>query len=552
MTEQEKQKKKDELDKEILLALLVAFSVEAEVQAATNEEKSSLETGKFPDHVKDEVKQWENYPDLRRIREAYAEHLDKETELNLGAFKKNTKAAIQAAVVKILTVAHQTEYFKVTGIDDENQCEACRAIQGKIYTRSGNDPRYPKIDQFLTDEGLHPNCRCYLRETKAPKFTTKDLTKMAMNSTNLTDEVLYTSLVDDNSLSNNGEQDDIPTYDFGESLVQIAPVGIFQGTAPDGSPMEEKITKEALDEVLFNYDGSELLLDVDHRSMRAMESDTKAAGWIYDLKVVDGLGRLDGLYGRIRWTDYGRRLIETREYRFISPVFKVEGGMPFALVNAGLTNRPALETIMPILNSKADNDGGTTVIMKTDNKEDEKKLDETKVENSATTQKTEPEKKEGEDTDGEDTKETKPAEVTNPATTQNTCSDDDKKETQNTETTQNTCGDDDKKPVENACSDDKDMDDKDDEDTDGDDKDGDDKDDTPTQNTATTQNTEAPTEVTSTVEKKVEEVISLEVLNQAPEKKVEQTVTENDKLKKALSLKGKAFFDYLKANPELR
>lgn len=527
MTEQEKQKKKDELDKEILLALLVAFSVEAEVQAATNEEKSSLETGKFPDHVKDEVKQWENYPDLRRIREAYAEHLDKGTELNLGAFKKNTKAAIQAAVVKILTVAHQTEYFKVTGIDDENQCEACRAIQGQIYTRSGNDPRYPKIDQFLTDEGLHPNCRCYLRETKAPKFTTKDLTKMAMNSTNLTDEVLYTSLVDDK-----GEQDDIPTYDFGESLVQIAPIGIFQGTAPDGNPMEEKITKEALDEVLFNYDGSELLLDVDHRSMRAMESDTKAAGWIYDLKVVDGLGRLDGLYGRIRWTDYGRRLIETREYRFISPVFKVEGGMPFALVNAGLTNRPALETIMPILNSKADNDGGTTVIMKTDNTEEEKKLDETNVENTAVTQntaptqKTEPEKKDGgQATDGEDTKETKPAEVTN------------------------TCSDDDKKPVENACSDDKDGGQA----TDGEDTDGDDKEET--QNTAPEQTTEAPTTEKKEEEKKdgeTEEVISLEVLNQAPEKKVEQTVTENDKLKKALSLKGKAFFDYLKANPELR
>ena len=514
MTEQEKQKKKDELDKEILLALLVAFSVEAEVQAATNEEKSSLETGKFPDHVKDEVKQWENHPDIRRIREAYAEHLDKGTELDLGAFKKNTKAAIQAAVVKILTVAHQTEYFKVTGIDDENQCDACRAIQGKIYTRSGNDPRYPKIDQFLTDEGLHPNCRCYLRETKAPKFTTKDLTKMAMNSTNLTDEVLYTSLVDDNELSNKGEQDDIPTYDFGESLVQIAPIGIFQGTAPDGNPMEEKITKEALDEVLFNYDGSELLLDVDHRSMRAMESDTKAAGWIYDLKVVDGLGRLDGLYGRIRWTDYGRRLIETREYRFISPVFKVEGGQPFALVNAGLTNRPALETIMPILNSKADNDGGTTVIMKTDNTE-EKKLDETNVENSAVTQNTAPEQK---------TEEKPKEEKTKPTETQNACGDDEK-------------------PVENACSDDKD----------GETKDGETKEET--QNTAPKQNTEAPTEGTATEEKKdggTEEVISLEVLNQAPEKKVEQTVTENDKLKKALSLKGKAFFDYLKANPELR
>lgn len=35
---------------------------------------------------------------------------------------------------------------------------------------------------------------------------------MALNSANISDEVLYTSLVET-------KEDDIPTYDFGESLV---------------------------------------------------------------------------------------------------------------------------------------------------------------------------------------------------------------------------------------------------------------------------------------------------------------------------------------------
>lgn len=485
MTKEETAKKKSELSDEIMMALLVAFSVEAELDAATNKQTNMLDMDAFPANVKDEAMQWRNYPDLKRIEESYSTYLDG-GELDFGVFKKNLKAAIQAAIVKILNHSHQTEYFKVFGIDDEEQCEACKELQGKIFTMSGSDPRYPKIDQFLTNEGLHPNCRCYLREIKAPKLTIKELTKMAMNTKNIEDEVLYTTLVEDPQTG-----DDIPTYDFGESLVQIAPIGIFQGTTPDGGAMEENITKEALDMVLANYDGSEILLDVDHRSMRSLDSDTKAAGWIYDLKVVDGLGRLDGLYGRIRWTDYGRRLIETREYRFISPVFKVADGMPFMLVNAGLTNRPALETIMPILNSKTQE--GETMIMKT---EEEK------------------------ETKGETKKETKEDKVTE---TKNACSKEDDKEVKNTETSETEKKEEVKEEV--------------------------------TKGEVKEEKEETKEEVKEEKKEKEEEeeeVIKIEVLNQAPEKAVEKTITSQDKLQKALSLKGKAFFDYLKANPDIR
>lgn len=268
---------------------------------------------------------------------------------------------------------------------------------------------------------------------------------------------------------------------------------MFEGTGADGNPYEENITKEALDTVIANYDGSELLLDVDHRSMKGSESDTKAAGWMYDLKVVDGLGRLDGLYGRIKWTDYGRNLIQTREYRFISPVFKVADGLPFMLVNAGLTNRPALETIMPILNSKA-NDGETVIMneSKEELKEEEKeKQEKTKAEETA----------------------------------ENACSEEEK-------AVENACEEtkEEEKPVENACT----------EDT------------KPVENEQPKEEDKEDKEEEEDKEDKEEEeeVIKLEVLNQVPEKTLQATPA--DKMKIALGLKGKAFFDYLKANPDLK
>ena len=81
------------------------------------------------------------------------------------------------------------------------------------------------------------------------------------------------------------------------------------------------------------------------------ERDTTAAGWIYGLVSVKDLGRLSGLYGKVKWTDVGRHLVESRQYRFISPVFEVDEGRPVRIINAALTNRPALSTISPILNT---------------------------------------------------------------------------------------------------------------------------------------------------------------------------------------------------------
>ena len=180
-----------------------------------------------------------------------------------------------------------------------------------------------------------------------------DIEQMADNTTNIKDQFLYTGFIDQDLENESG----LGTYDFGETLVMISPLGTFYGYSTNGA-VEEVIDQEAIDHLVAEYNTNpvELLMDIDHKSMRAPEErDTTAAGWIYGLVSVKDLGRLSGLYGKVKWTDVGRHLVESRQYRFISPVFEVDEGRPVRIINAALTNRPALSTISPILNTTNNN-----------------------------------------------------------------------------------------------------------------------------------------------------------------------------------------------------
>lgn len=176
-----------------------------------------------------------------------------------------------------------------------------------------------------------------------------DIEQMADNTTNIKDQFLYTGFIDQDLENETG----LGTYDFGETLVMISPLGTFYGYSTNGA-VEEVIDQEVIDHLVDDYNTNpvELLMDIDHKSMRIPEDrDTTAAGWIYGLVAVKDLGRLSGLYGKVKWTDVGRHLVESRQYRFISPVFEVDEGRPVRIINAALTNRPALSTISPILNT---------------------------------------------------------------------------------------------------------------------------------------------------------------------------------------------------------
>ena len=142
------------------------------------------------------------------------------------------------------------------------------------------------------------------------------------------------------------------TTDNGEIDVHIAPIGEFKGSNSLGNPVQEKITKESLENLAEKLNkGDEILADIDHQSCKpGVERDTRAAGWFYKF-VVDPV---KGLFAKLKPTNKGKELIQSREYRYFSPTFILdENGSPTDLHSVSLTNLPAFKGhIKPILNSE--------------------------------------------------------------------------------------------------------------------------------------------------------------------------------------------------------
>ena len=138
---------------------------------------------------------------------------------------------------------------------------------------------------------------------------------------------------------------------YGTVDVQISPIGDFKGSSADGKPIPEHITKETLTQLAdsLNESNDEILVDVDHKSTKSgNDKDTKAAGWLSKF-IVDPI---KGLFAKMKLTRYGRDLVDSREYRHLSPVFALNAsGEPIELHSVGMTNRPAL-SMKPILNSE--------------------------------------------------------------------------------------------------------------------------------------------------------------------------------------------------------
>ena len=192
------------------------------------------------------------------------------------------------------------------------------------------------------------------------KITAKELNKLAMNAEPLKDQIVYRGFVDENA-------DPDIEYDYSaDTLVKISPIGKFVGSSPDGKPTVEIVDEQSV--INMAKQTEELLLDKDHASMRAPEGrNTEAYGWVSGLKAILGLGDMDGLYGRVKWTPKGIELAKDRIYRFLSPVFELDAeGRATRLVNVSLTNRPALP-LPPIINSEAEDEKSISI---TDSKKD--------------------------------------------------------------------------------------------------------------------------------------------------------------------------------------
>ena len=125
--------------------------------------------------------------------------------------------------------------------------------------------------------------------------------------------------------------------------VLVAPVGQFIGSDKEGNPVEQNFTEESLEVIAndLNESGREILLDKDHNSAKdGLNRDTQSLGWFSKFIVKP----LKGLFAALKLTKTGRELIENREYRHVSPVFRLgENGEPAMLVSVAATNTPAID-----------------------------------------------------------------------------------------------------------------------------------------------------------------------------------------------------------------
>lgn len=141
------------------------------------------------------------------------------------------------------------------------------------------------------------------------------------------------------------------------SEIQLVPIGDWNGKAVSDGPGKTKyisfsVTESDIAQMVNNFAklGRDLVVDYEHQTLSGEEAP--AAGWIKQL--VDK-GK-DGLWAMVEWTDRAKQYLSSREYRYLSPVFTLNGvdrksGLKSGamLLNAALTNDPFFSELKPIV-----------------------------------------------------------------------------------------------------------------------------------------------------------------------------------------------------------
>ena len=126
-----------------------------------------------------------------------------------------------------------------------------------------------------------------------------------------------------------------------KSWVQLFPAA-GEITARDGRKWRLSNPEAVIAATRALHGKKPVAVDYDHQLIHAATNGqpAPAAGWITDLEA-----RKDGIWGLIEWTAKAAAHLAAREYRYISPYFYSyrETGEISRIVNAGLTNDPALE-----------------------------------------------------------------------------------------------------------------------------------------------------------------------------------------------------------------
>lgn len=131
----------------------------------------------------------------------------------------------------------------------------------------------------------------------------------------------------------------LPESEAVPEWVHLIPAGTFSGVDGRG-PYHMPDAQAVIDASL--KPGGKLAFDQDHSTAHSLKNGTPAParGWIVAMQA-----RADGIWGQVNWTDEGKRMLTSREYRCISPEFTHgrTSGIVGRLLRASLTNAPNLE-----------------------------------------------------------------------------------------------------------------------------------------------------------------------------------------------------------------
>jgi phage I-like protein len=138
----------------------------------------------------------------------------------------------------------------------------------------------------------------------------------------------------------------LPAGDAVPERVQLVPAGTFRGIDGRGP-----YTLDDPDAVIraSMQGGARLVFDQDHATDHSLKTGipAPARGWITSLEAREG-----AIWGRIDWTDEGKRLLTSKEYRGVSPVLMHDRatGRITRVLRATLTNAPNLD--LPALHAR--------------------------------------------------------------------------------------------------------------------------------------------------------------------------------------------------------
>lgn len=137
--------------------------------------------------------------------------------------------------------------------------------------------------------------------------------------------------------------------DTAPQRILVAPWGRVESTNGNFVVDQEGID---LAVAAFLEHGTDLPIDYEHQTLggsyASPNGQAPAAGWIKAMSAEPEVG----LFAEIEWTDQGRELITSKQYRYLSPVAIIRKGdrKLVAIHSAALTNKPAIVGMSPIVN----------------------------------------------------------------------------------------------------------------------------------------------------------------------------------------------------------